>query len=180
MSVFAEFLARYSLQLDRILRVTTARVNTGQWSATEARASQVLLDAEPAPSHYAISASGHNVLFKVTWGTEATRSLDNLIPPFVATLAGTVTLLAKPAGVGEASAAASIARVYGACCASVARTLAVAGDVLQAPAVELRALEACTVTPPSSALVAVPAGSIWPVVPGTVLTSGRAVVSHTL
>lgn len=179
-SIVTDFLSRYAVSLDRMLRLPIARVNTAEWSTSQARQAQVLLDAEPAPSLYAVSVDGRNVLLRATWGTGATRTIDRVLPPFVATLGGTVTVTAVPAAEGEASAVATIARVYGHCCHSVVRSLAIAGDVLDSPAVQLTAIEASTVTPPGGAPQALAAGATWAVIPGTLLASGRGVLSYAI
>lgn len=163
-----------------MLRPDFARVNTGVWPAGNSGQRVVLVDAVRAPSLYHVTAEGTNALLRVIWGG-SDQQLDNLIPPFEATLSGQLQLFAQPIDTAVAGGArATVARVYGPCCVPTVRGLVTGPEVLQAPAVRLTALDAVVVTPPTLAPVNLTAGQAFPVVPNLAVTSGTVLVEYSI
>jgi hypothetical protein len=160
-----------------MLRPVFSRTQAQEWAAGEVLAQRIVIDAVQAPSLYFIEATGENVTFSLTWGGND-QSLENLIPPLTATLPGQLQLKAVQVNNElPAFARASIARVYGSCCVPLVRRISTAAETLQSPVFRATALTAgAQLTPPAMAAVALAAGASFPVVPGTVVTSGTFVL----
>lgn len=158
------------------VQVTSPRVwNPGQKDV------RILADATRTLSHFALTGTGTNVLFSLTWGTDSTRTINNLIPPFAAALPGTIQFKARPADTSlPAQADATATRTWGHCCRPIVRGLASTTETIIAPAYQLTALSPATVSPPNLPNVVLAAGDVFPVVAPVTVVAGTVVVDYSI